>query len=190
VTKPAIRKPSFLGLILAAATLFALPANRTTRAILPGAAAQVPAAAPPGQLTIDQIGQALDKYGKNASTNNGQTTYSITVTHGKWNINLLISLSPNNSVIWITNDMADIPDTSKASPDALAKILEKNTDIGPMFFSILGQNHTLRLSNPVPNHDMTVDALQSQIEAVLSTVADTAPLWAPDALTPNNPLNH
>lgn len=189
MTKLVTRKPLFLGLALAAVAIVALPANWATRAILPRAAAQAMTTAA-GQLTIDQIGQALDKYGKNTSTNNGQTTFSITVTRGKWNINLLISLSPNNSVIWITNDAADIPDTSKASPDALAKILEKNTDIGPMFFSIFGQNHTLRLSNPVPNHDMTADALQSQVEAVLNTVADTAPLWAPDALTPNNPLSH
>jgi hypothetical protein len=130
-------------------------------------------------LTVDQLGSALDSYGKNTSNNNGQVTYSVTVTRGTWNINVLISLSPNGKMIWMTNDATAIP--AKLSAEGLANVLKKNSDIGPAFFSITNGN--LRLSQPVPNYDLTPQAIHDNVEALVSTVVDTAPLWSTDALT-------
>ena len=142
--------------------------------------ADEPAAAPAGgaTLTVDQLGSALDSYGKNVTNNNGQVTYSVTVTRGKWNINVLISMSPNGKMIWMTNDAAAMPD--KVSAEGLANVLKKNTDIGPSFFSIT--NGSLRLSHPVPNYELTPAAVHDEVEALVSMVVDTAPLWSPDAL--------
>jgi hypothetical protein len=129
-------------------------------------------------LTVEQLGEALDSYGKNTSTNNGQTDYSVTVTRGKWNINLIISISPNGKMIWMTNNLTAMPD--KASPDGLVNVLKKNTEIGPAFFSIA--DGSLRLSWPVANYDLNATAIHAQVEAMVSTVLDTEPLWRPDAL--------
>lgn len=145
-------------------------------------------AAPAGKLTLEQIGQALDKYGKNTLTTNGNTSYSLTVTRGKYDINVIVSLSPNHSVIWMTTQLENIPDTSKAAPDALAKLLDRNVKIGPMFFGMVGPNHTVRLSSPVPNHDLTPQAVQDYVEALVSTVLDTEPLWRADVLVPKTPV--
>jgi hypothetical protein len=142
-----------------------------------------PAAANPlgggSTLTVEQLGDALDSYGKNTSTTNGHTDYSLTVTRGKWNINLIISISPNGKMIWMTNNLTALPD--KLSADALANVLKKNTEIGPSFFSIA--DGSLRLSCPVANYDLTAAAVHDQVESMVSMIVDTAPLWSPDALS-------
>jgi hypothetical protein len=162
------------------------------------AAAAAPAAAAANggtQMTVDQIGQALDKYGKNSATDNGSTTFSLNVKRGKWDINVIVSLSPNGRMIWMTNHLSSVPDPGKVSSDALAKLLEKNTEIGPMFFSMVGPRHSLMLSNPVPNYDLTAESLQARVEALVATVIDTESLWNNDALAPQtapepaNPLS-
>jgi len=177
-------KSLFLGLALAAAGLLASPGAWGTGGMLIRADDQTPPPTPAGQMTLEQIGQALDKYGKNTATDNGQTTYSLTVTRGKWDLNVIVSLSPNHTMIWITNQLMSIADPSKASSEALMKLLEKNEDIGPMFFGVVGQRHSLLLSNPVPNHDLTPAALQDQVEALISSVLDTEPLWRSEVLVP------
>lgn len=54
-----------------------------------------------------------------------------------------------------------------------------------MFFAI--NRGSLRLSNPVANHDLTADAVRENVEALVSTVLDTEPLWSPDTLAGNKP---
>lgn len=133
-----------------------------------------------GSLTVEQLGDALMSYGKNSTTNNGHTDYSITVAKGKWNMNLIISLSPNGTVIWITNGLSAMPDANKLSTAALLDVLKKNTDIGPMFFSISG--NSLQLNYPLPNYDMTADKLKQRIDDMTNTIANTATIWSADTL--------
>jgi hypothetical protein len=145
-------------------------------------------------LNLQQLGDALSSYEKNTITDNGQTIYSITVPRGKWNLNFIISLSPNGSVIWMTNGLTQMPDAKKVSVDALANVLKKNTEIGPIFFSIAGDS--LRMNDPVPNFNLTPEKLKQQIDDLAKTVTDTADLWSTDTLSgtaaPNahNPLSH
>jgi hypothetical protein len=174
----------FLGLALVGAGFLASPGGWGMRGMLIRADDQASLPTPAGQMTIEQVGQALDKYGKNTATDNGQTTFSLTVTRGKWDLNIIVSLSPNHTIIWMTNQLASIADPTKASPAALVNLLEKNEDIGPMFFGMVGPRHSLLLSNPVPNHDLTPAALQDQVEALISNVLDTEPLWRPEVLVP------
>ncbi len=144
----------------------------------PPAPAETPAAGT--SLTIEQIGDALESYGKNTTTTNGHTDYSLTVHRGKWDINVIVSLSPSGKVIWMTNSLTAVPDPGKVAPAALLAILKKNTEIGPMFFSIA--DGSLRISNPVANHDLSPAAVKAQVEALISTVVDTEELWKPEAL--------
>lgn len=148
----------------------------------PGASpARAQTAAPAGSaLTIEQIGDALDKYGKNTITQNGHTDYSLNVQRGKWNMNVIVSVSPNGRVIWMTNSLVGAPDAGAASPAALLNLLKKNYEIGPMFFSIA--HGSVRISNPVPNHDLTPDGVREQVDALVATVVDTEPLWNPSTL--------
>jgi hypothetical protein len=133
-----------------------------------------------GALSVAQLGDALTPYGKNTSTNNGQTSYSITVPNGKWKINVILSISPNGSVIWMTNSLTPVPDAGKVSPAALLNVLKKNRDIGPMFFEIW--NGSLVMTYPVPNHDLNAAAMKSIVDDFVATVVNNASLWDPAAL--------
>lgn len=136
-------------------------------------------------MTVDQIGDALNSYGKNTTTNNGQTDYSINVKRGKWNINIIISLSPNGSIIWMDNNLTSVPPMDKLDLKAVVNVLKKNAEIGPMFFAIVNGN--LRLSYPLANANLNPAALRDRIDALVSTVIATESLWAGDALMGKSP---
>jgi hypothetical protein len=133
-----------------------------------------------GALSVAQLGDALTPYGKNTTTNNGQTSYSITVPSGKWKINVILSISPNGQVIWMTNSLTPVPDAGKVSSSALLNVLKKNRDIGPMFFEIW--NGSLVMTYPVPNHDLNAATMKSIVDDFVATVVNNATLWDPATL--------
>jgi hypothetical protein len=139
-----------------------------------------PSAGLGGALSVAQLGDALTPYGKNTTTNNGQTSYSITVPSGKWKINVILSISPNGQVIWMTNSLTPVPDAGKVSSSALLNVLKKNRDIGPMFFEIW--NGSLVMTYPVPNHDLNAAAMKSIVDDFVATVVNNATLWDPATL--------
>jgi hypothetical protein len=126
-----------------------------------------------GRFNTQQLGDALTSYGKNTVSNNGRTYYTVECGHGQWKSNVTVSLSPNGNVIWMDIEPAQLPD--RTSTAALANILKKNLELGPMFFSIDGR--WLRLSYPVPNNDMSEAKVKAYVEAVVNTAVDTMPLW-------------
>lgn len=134
-----------------------------------------------GRLTMQQLGDALTSYGKNTVNNNGHTYYTVMCGHGQWKSSVSVSLSPNGNVIWMAIEPAELP--SRTSPAALASLLKKNAEIGPMFFSLDGD--WLRLSYPVPNNDMSEAKVKAYLEAVVNTAVDTEPLWDPKTLGGN-----
>jgi hypothetical protein len=133
-----------------------------------------------GALSVAQLGDALTPYGKNTTTNNGQTSYSITVPSGKWKINVILSISPNGAVIWMTNSLTPVPDAGKVSSAALLNVLKKNRDIGPMFFEIW--NGSLVMTYPVPNHDLNAAGMKTIVDDFVATVVNNASLWDPATL--------
>lgn len=135
--------------------------------------ASTPANAQGGRLNIQQLGDALTAYGKNTVTNNGHTYYTVICGHGQWKSNVTISLSPNGNFIWMAIEPVQLPDSASAA--ALAGILKKNVEIGPMYFSIDG--HWLRLSSPVPNSEMSQAKVKVYLEDLVNTAVDTMPLW-------------
>jgi hypothetical protein len=143
-----------------------------TGALLLGCSSS-PAKAQSGRLSVQQLGDALTSYGKNTVSNNGNTYYTVQCGHGSWKGNVILSLSPNGNFIWMTIDPIQLP--SRASAGALATLLKKNQDLGPMFFSINGT--WLRLSYPVPNNDMSTAKIKAYLEDLVNTAVSTEPLW-------------
>jgi hypothetical protein len=145
-----------------------------------GASQTKAAGAQSGALSVAQLGDALTPYGKNTTTNNGQTSYSITVPSGKWKINVILSISPNGQVIWMTNSLTPVPDAGKVSSSALLNVLKKNRDIGPMFFEIW--DGSLVMTYPVPNHDLNAASMKGIVDSFVATVVNNASLWDPATL--------
>lgn len=131
-----------------------------------------------GRLSIQQLGNALNSYGKNTVNDNGKTYYTVNCGNGNWRSSVTISLSPNGNFIWMTIDPTELP--AHLSAPALANLLKKNLDFGPMFFSINGNR--VRLSYPIPNSGMDDGKVKAYLEAVVNGAVDTMPLWSPKTL--------
>jgi len=135
-----------------------------------------------GRLTNQQLGDSLTSYGKNTVTNNGHTYYTVNCGNGNWKSRVVVSLSPSENVVWITIDPSALPD-GKISPQALANLLLKNEEIGPMFFSLDGSSRNVRLSYPVANTGLTEGKVKSYVKDLVDTAVNTMPLWDPSALS-------
>jgi hypothetical protein len=141
---------------------------------------KVPVAAQGGALTVGRLGEMLTQYSPYTTTENGRIAYSIIVARDKWNVNLIISISANGEVIWITNRLTQVPYAGKVSSAALLNVLRKNRDIGPMFFEIW--DDSLVMSYPVPNRDLTAESLKKIVDDFVTTVVNNASLWDPATL--------
>jgi hypothetical protein len=137
--------------------------------------APTPARAQSGRLSIQLLGDALTSYGKNTVTQNGRTFYTVQCGNRNWKSSVYVSLSPNGNVIWMAIDTAQLP--SQPSAATLANMLKKNSDLGPMFFSLDG--NWVRLSYPVANADMSEAKVKAYLTALVNTAVDTMPLWNP-----------
>jgi hypothetical protein len=137
--------------------------------------AATPAKAQSGRLSIQQLGDALTSYGKNTVTQNGRTFYTVQCGNRNWKSSVYVSLSPNGNVIWMAIDTAQLPRQTSAA--TLANMLKKNSDLGPMFFSLDG--NWVRLSYPVANADMSEAKVKAYVVALVNTAVDTMPLWNP-----------
>ncbi|HLY42186.1 MAG TPA: hypothetical protein VKR52_13310 [Terracidiphilus sp.] len=126
-----------------------------------------------GRFNIQQVGDALTSYGKNTVNNNGQTYYSVVCGHDSWKSSVIVSLSPNANVIWLQLDLVQMP--SNLSPAAMANLLKKNTELGPVFFSI--SDNWLRISSPLPNNDMSEAKIKGYLERLVNLAVDNHDLW-------------
>ncbi len=138
------------------------------------------AAARGGALTVAHLGEMLTPYDPYTTTENGRVAYSIIVPRDKWNINLIISISANGEVIWMTNRLSQVPYAGKVSSAALLNVLRKNRDIGPMFFEIW--DDSLVMSYPVPNRDLSAESMKKIVDDFVTTVVNNAALWDPATL--------
>ena len=140
--------------------------------LIPGLAT-TPARAQTGHLSVQQLGDALTSFGKNTVTQNGRTFYTVQCGNGEWKSSVFVSLSPNGNVIWMAIDTAQL--SSQTSAATLANMLKKNSDLGPMFFSLDG--NWVRLSYPVANSEMSEAKVKAYVTALVNAAADTMPLW-------------
>lgn len=138
-----------------------------------------------GRFNIQQVGDALTSYGKNTVNDNGKTYYSVVCGHDSWKSSVLVSLSPSANVIWLQIDLIELP--SRVSPSALANLLKKNTELGPVFFSI--NENWLRISSPLANNDMSEAKIKGYLERLVNLAVDNHDLWEPKVLAAAAPVS-
>jgi hypothetical protein len=141
----------------------------TLAIVVLGTAAQ----AQSGRFNIQQVGDALTSYGKNTVNDNGKTYYTVQCGHDSWKSSVVVSLSPNGNVIWLALDLVELP--SRVSSNAMSSLLKKNTELGPVFFSISG--NWLRISSPLPNNSMSEEKLKGYLEQLVNLAVDNHDLW-------------
>lgn len=143
-----------------------------------GTAANAQSNSQSGRFNIEQVGDALTAYGKNTVNDNGNTYYSVVCGHDSWKSSVTVSLSPNANVIWLQLNLVEVP--SHMSPTALANLMKKSNDLGPIFFSIDGD--WLRIASPLPNYNMSEAKLKGYLENLVNAAVDSHDLWDPKVL--------
>jgi hypothetical protein len=131
-----------------------------------------------GRFNIQQVGDALTSYGKNTVNDNGNTYYTVQCGHDSWKSSVVVSLSPNGNVIWLALDLVELP--ARVSPTAMSNLLKKNTELGPVFFSI--SRNWLRISSPLANDNMSEAKLKGYLEQLVHLSVDNHNLWDPKTL--------
>jgi len=131
-----------------------------------------------GRFNIQQVGDALTSYGKNTVNDNGNTYYTVQCGHDSWKSSVVVSLSPNGNVIWLALDLVELP--ARVSPTAMSNLLKKNTELGPVFFSI--SRNWLRISSPLGNDNMSEAKLKGYLEQLVHLSVDNHNLWDPKTL--------
>jgi hypothetical protein len=126
-----------------------------------------------GRFNIQQVGDALTSYGKNTVNDNGHTYYKVNCGHDSWKSSVVVSLSSNANVIWLQLDLIEMP--AHVSPNAMANLLKKNTELGPVFFSI--SDNWLRISSPLSNDDMSEAKIKGYLERLVNLAVDNHDLW-------------
>ena len=129
-------------------------------------------------FNIQQVGDALTSYGKNTVNDNGRTYYSVVCGHDSWKSSVTVSLSPNANVIWLQIDLVELP--SHASSTALTNLLKKNTELGPVFFSV--NDNWVRISSPLANNEMSEAKIKGYLERLVNLAVDNHDLWDPKVL--------
>ena len=150
--------------------------NRVFRALVLTAMAGIlgaTAQAQSGRFNIQQVGDALTSYGKNTVNDNGNTYYTVQCGHDSWKSSVVVSLSPNGNVIWLALDLVELP--ARVSPSAMSNLLKKNTELGPVFFSISG--NWLRISSPLGNDGMSEAKLKGYLEQLVHLAVANHNLW-------------
>jgi hypothetical protein len=133
-----------------------------------------------GPLTYQALGQALQQLGVNAQDN--QTYYSVSVKahtddNQDWTFPISVSLSKDQSVIWIDCGLVQIDKNGTPTAQALMNILSANNQMGITYF-VLGDNHLLVLQQPFTNIGITPQALGQNLKGFFNALKGSEPLWS------------
>jgi hypothetical protein len=132
-----------------------------------------------GQLTYQTLGETLQKIGLNAEDNKDCYVMKVKATtedQVSWTFPIAVSLSPDQTVLWITCPLAQIDKSGAANSQTLFDLLSANYHLGTSFF-VLDPKHFLVLQQPLPNLGVTPQILGSNLKIFFSSLKQSEPLF-------------
>lgn len=132
-------------------------------------------------LTKDNFVKAARDAGLNVINvidSNGCTVVAGTIGINGWTYTLELELSPGGHGYWLRAGLGNVPST--ASTDALRRLLAMNRAMPGRFFQIAEPSGRLELAQPQRSGDIA--HLGRTIADFCTTIRNTHPLWAPEAL--------
>jgi hypothetical protein len=130
-------------------------------------------------LTYAALGAALQKLGL---THEDDKTYwemkvkATTDDKIDWTFPIDVSLSKDQSVVWITCMLCPIDKNGTPTAQSLIDLLTANNSLGTSCFA-LAQNHTLFLQQPFPNAGVTPEILGGNLKLYFTCMKQTEPLF-------------
>ncbi len=161
-----------------AVTLWAVPAAAVAPASAPRSAADQAAAV--HRLTDEGVRTMLASMGYELKIMKGQKDPVYAIKAGQ--LTILVSLSGNHENLWISANLAKLPEGKPVPAQRLLTLLADNGKIDPIHFDYQPGSRLLTLALRLENRDLTVkevrNALDTFIETMLRTVKDwDAPHW-------------
>jgi hypothetical protein len=137
-----------------------------------------------GPLTFAALGDQLKQLGLAPSVENDVYVMKVKATTqdgNEWTFPIAVSLSQDQSVIWITCKLAAVT----ANVDMLASFLAANAQLGTAFFSIDDQK-VLILEEPLNNLGVTPQVLGANLKAFFDRLKRSEPLYKALSIPPSN----
>src|SRR5205807_192560 len=90
-----------------------------------------------------------------------------------------VSLSSDKAKLWILAPLRKLPEADKVRPDILEKLLTKQGDIAPLYFTVKTERW-LYLERGLENKGLTAKQLRQEIVSLMGAVRGSEELWNPE----------
>src|SRR5262249_52751206 len=109
---------------------------------------------------------------------NGATCCVVVIERGDWTFVVEVSLSQGKSSLWLISPLGNpIANPAQLPVLPLLKMLRENDRIGPTHFSLRESDGRFCLNLSVDLQGMTTARFRSTLDAFLSVIQKTQPLW-------------
>jgi hypothetical protein len=132
-------------------------------------------------LTYETIGAALQKLGLTPEDKNpfwAMKVKATTADGAEWTFIIDVSLSKDQSVVWINSNLCPIDKNGSPSADSLINLLEANNLLATSNFA-LSKEHSLMLQEPIPNIGITPQILGASLKSFFTCLKLSEPLFKP-----------
>jgi hypothetical protein len=132
-------------------------------------------------LTYETLGAALQKLGLTPEDKNpfwAMKVKATTADGADWTFIIDVSLSKDQSVVWINSNLCPIDKNGSPSAESLINLLEANNLLATSNFA-LSQDHSLFLQEPIPNIGITPQILGASLKSFFTCLKLSEPLFKP-----------
>jgi len=130
-------------------------------------------------LTYETLGAALQKLGLTPEDSKPFWELKVKATTDDkcdWTFPIDVSLSQDQSVVWIACMLCPIDKNGSPSAQALIDLLAANNKLATTTFA-LNPSHTLFLQQPIPNIGITPQVLGSNLKTFFTCLKQSEPLY-------------
>ena len=146
------------------------------------APASTPAAAQPGRISEEQLGEMLAGIGLQPRKTEQRYDFAFKMSYRgeEWKFSMSAVLSRNGETVWVMAWLDQIPQTSTEVPKtALLRLLAANDRLGEgKFFAYIPTNKRFVMQRVIPNRDLNNKRMMETLQDLASSVADEYPTWS------------
>ena len=122
----------------------------------------------------------LDNMGLSPTTgsyNDGSKYENITESHGDWNFNFTLNLSPDTTNIWITLWLNQVKDPNNAKASDWYNPLAMQGSLWPAYFSFETSDNEITANLAVANSNVTPALMRNTLDNFMNNLSATSSAW-------------
>ena len=143
------------------------------------------AAAKPGQINEEQLGNMLNAMGIESKKVDSRYDFQFKAVHNKeeWDLSMTAVLSQDGSAIWLMAWLDQLPKSAADVPrTALLRLLSDNDRLGSgKFFAYVATNRRFVLQRVVANEGVTTKVFRAWLDDLGTSVAESFDHWSVSA---------